>query len=748
MDKSPKTILDPLPEYVRVLVIRNFSGLSWVEANRRQEQPSGLFLQTTQRSHEESRPLRRRYRSLHLLRPRPPLRVLQRRQVVLTLFKTIRVLSKMFYCDSLVISRSSDNNNRLSNQWSLVDDCDESLENTNRFMKQHQDVASAKTNGRVKESLKFEVFSVGSYKLGFHVDQRDDFINKMFVLNADIRWPRLNSEGLVSEAIESFIWADDATQFLDVVRAAQDADVYHDLVKYLLMVRKKTKEPRVDSELIYAYAKIDRLDDIEEFILMPNVANLPNVGDHLYDEGLYEAAEIFFAFIRNWAKLASTLVKLKQFQGAVDAARKACSSKTWKEVCFACVDAEEFGLAQICGLNIIIQELTYSYIQYDEFDNAATTTMNHSPEAWDHMQFKESAVASMITEKRGRFGFWLRPGPLCRAKLVAGKILPSLQKLNYHDFVNKLTNLGPMLVEVAGKGSSSSSSAFDSVSPTPRPDIYTNYRRIKEQAASDYLELRSLSSEATSTREFSFCGKDSENYVPCYNVSGNLLVGLKDGEEFDRHCEVSREQLRCLVRLPKEYKIPLKWPAGKDVVWSGNVKISKDQFLSSGSLTKRLMLLEENQISFHSKDGLIYDGVKDYSHQIAEMIGLGSDTEFYQAGVRTLLDIGCGFGSFGSHLLSLKLMVVWIAAYEVTGSKVQLALERGLPAIIGNFISRQLPYPSLSFSMVHCAQCGIFWEKKEDEHYQASVSVNLKKVIVPDQSLCALLPIKTGDCTS
>ncbi|GLT43224.1 hypothetical protein SLA2020_171910 [Shorea laevis] len=279
-------------------------------------------------------------------------------------------------------------------------------------------------------------------------------------------------EGLVSDAIESFIRADDATEFLAVIKAAEDSNVYQDLVRYLLMVRQKTKEPKVDSELIYAYAKIDRLGDIEEFILIPNVANLQNVGDRLYDEALYEAAKIIFAFISNWAKLAVTLVKLKQFQGAVDAARKANSSKTWKEVCFACVDAEEFRLAQICGLNIIIQvddleevseyyqnrgyfnelislmesglglerahmgiftelgvlyaryrpeklmehiklfatrlnipkliracdeqqhwkELTYLYIQYDEFDNAATTIMNHSPEAWDHMQFKDVIV--------------------------------------------------------------------------------------------------------------------------------------------------------------------------------------------------------------------------------------------------------------------------------------------------------------------------------------------------------------------
>lgn len=80
--------------------------------------------------------------------------------------------------------------------------------------------------------------------------------------------------------------------------------------------------------------------------------------------------------------------------------------------------------------------------------------------------------------------------------------------------------------------------------------------------------------------------------------------------------------------------------------------------------------------------------------------------------MRTVLDIGCGFGGFGAHLLSLKLMAVCIAAYEATGSQVQFALERGLPAMIGNFILRQLPYPSLSFDMVHCAQCGIVWDQK------------------------------------
>ncbi|KAJ8420409.1 hypothetical protein Cgig2_008812 [Carnegiea gigantea] len=94
----------------------------------------------------------------------------------------------------------------------------------------------------------------------------------------------------------------------------------------------EVKEHKVDSELIYAYANIDRLSDIEEFILMANVANLQNIGDRLYDEALYKATKIIYAFISHWAKAAVTLVKLKQFQGAVDAARKANSAKTWKEV--------------------------------------------------------------------------------------------------------------------------------------------------------------------------------------------------------------------------------------------------------------------------------------------------------------------------------------------------------------------------------------------------------------------------------
>ena len=83
---------------------------------------------------------------------------------------------------------------------------------------------------------------------------------------------------------------------------------------------------------MYAYAKTEDMGALEEFMSGQHQANLQSVGDRVFDEGLYEAARAIFAHIPNWGRLASTLVRLHQFQQAVDAARKANSPRTWKEV--------------------------------------------------------------------------------------------------------------------------------------------------------------------------------------------------------------------------------------------------------------------------------------------------------------------------------------------------------------------------------------------------------------------------------
>jgi clathrin heavy chain len=42
---------------------------------------------------------------------------------------------------------------------------------------------------------------------------------------------------------------------------------------------------------------------------------------------MFDAAKILFTSISNWARLASTLVKLNDYQAAIDCARKANSTK-------------------------------------------------------------------------------------------------------------------------------------------------------------------------------------------------------------------------------------------------------------------------------------------------------------------------------------------------------------------------------------------------------------------------------------
>ena len=53
--------------------------------------------------------------------------------------------------------------------------------------------------------------------------------------------------------------------------------MYEELVKYLSMARKKAKEPAIETELIYAYAKTDRLAELEEFLASPNHASIQQV---------------------------------------------------------------------------------------------------------------------------------------------------------------------------------------------------------------------------------------------------------------------------------------------------------------------------------------------------------------------------------------------------------------------------------------------------------------------------------------
>ncbi|CAG8535423.1 3237_t:CDS:10 [Ambispora leptoticha] len=205
---------------------------------------------------------------------------------------------------------------------------------------------------------KYEVHTSAINVLIEHIASIDRAAEYAEKVNQPDVWSRLAKaqiEGLrIKDSIDSYIRADDPANFSEVIDISSRAGKYEDLVRYLQMCRKHVREPLVDSELLFAFAKTGRFHDLEEFLNGPNVAQIQAIGDRCYDDELYEAAKILFQSISNWARLASTLVHLGEHQAAVDGARKAGSTKVWKEVHIACVQHREFRLAQICGLSLVV----------------------------------------------------------------------------------------------------------------------------------------------------------------------------------------------------------------------------------------------------------------------------------------------------------------------------------------------------------------------------------------------------------
>ncbi|KAJ7074901.1 hypothetical protein B0H15DRAFT_868488 [Mycena belliarum] len=187
------------------------------------------------------------------------------------------------------------------------------------------------------------------------IDRGLDFANKV---NKPEVWSRLAKaqlDGLrIKDSIDSYIKAEDASNFMEVIEISTRAGKQDDLVRFLQMARKSLREPKIDTELAYAYAKTDRLHDMEDFLGMTNVADILEVGEKCFNDELYQAAKLLFASISNWARLATTLIYLGENQAAVDSARKAGNTQVWKQVHAACIEKSEFTLAEICGLNIIV----------------------------------------------------------------------------------------------------------------------------------------------------------------------------------------------------------------------------------------------------------------------------------------------------------------------------------------------------------------------------------------------------------
>ncbi|KAI3772661.1 hypothetical protein L6452_03851 [Arctium lappa] len=209
------------------------------------------------------------------------------------------------------------------------------------------------------------------------------------------------------------------------------------------------------------------------------------------------------------------------------------------------------------------------------------------------------------------------------------------------------------------------------------------------------------------------CPIEFNEYIPCHDPSyiNELLPNLDHSkrEDLERHCPPLERRLFCLIPPPNDYKIPVKWPTSRDYVWRSNVNHT------------HLSEVKGGQNWVHEKDQLWWfpGGGTHFKHGATEYIErLGNMTtnetgDLRSAGVYQVLDVGCGVASFSAYLLPLNIQTMSFAPKDGHENQIQFALERGIGAMISALATKQLPYPSHAFEMVHCSRCRVDWHEND-----------------------------------
>lgn len=69
--------------------------------------------------------------------------------------------------------------------------------------------------------------------------------------------------------------ADDPNDFMLVIAGVNRVqDFYAELIKFLTMARKKIKDNNIDTEMVYSFARINKLAELEDFISATNIAKV------------------------------------------------------------------------------------------------------------------------------------------------------------------------------------------------------------------------------------------------------------------------------------------------------------------------------------------------------------------------------------------------------------------------------------------------------------------------------------------
>ncbi|KAL3614663.1 hypothetical protein CASFOL_041420 [Castilleja foliolosa] len=194
------------------------------------------------------------------------------------------------------------------------------------------------------------------------------------------------------------------------------------------------------------------------------------------------------------------------------------------------------------------------------------------------------------------------------------------------------------------------------------------------------------------------------DYIPCLDNEKVIskLHSRKHHEHRERHCP--DEPPTCLVPLPEGYKTRIEWPQSRDKIWYHNVP---HKTLAEVKGHQNWVKVTGEFLTFPGGGTQFIHGALHYIDFLQEAV---PDIAWGKHS-RVVLDVGCGVASLGGYLFERDVLAMSFAPKDEHEAQVQMALERGIPAISAVMGSQRLPFPSRVFDIMHCARCRVPWHE-------------------------------------
>ncbi|XP_071712808.1 probable methyltransferase PMT24 [Rutidosis leptorrhynchoides] len=220
--------------------------------------------------------------------------------------------------------------------------------------------------------------------------------------------------------------------------------------------------------------------------------------------------------------------------------------------------------------------------------------------------------------------------------------------------------------------------------------------RVEKREAIDIKEKMEQAKIESTVANITTTIKDSNSLENSTFVSDDIN---DDNSNYEwKLCNANKASM-CLVPIPEGYKKPIPWPQSKDKIWLHNMGNKALSYLKGH---QNLVKVTGEFITF-PKGALHYIN---FLQEVVPAISWGKHT-------RVVLDVGCGVASFGGNLFDKDVLTMSLDEQE---TQIQIALERGIPAISAVMGTQRLPFPSRVFDLVHCVHCKVPWHKDGGIH--------------------------------